>query len=217
MSFPVSEIEEKLGYEFKNKELLKQAFVHSSYGRQKNIPDNERLEYLGDAVLQLVVTEWQYLRDVANEGKMTKSRQKFVCEETLLAEVEELGLEKYLLYVGRRGVNVAEKAFSSIFETVVAAMYLDGGYEPVKAFILERMSDRDDKNYKGELQEFLQKRGEPYPVYTLEKQGKDNAPTYVAYVQALSKSATGVGKSKKAAEQFAARELLEELKKSSGK
>ena len=159
MSFPVTEIENKLGYTFKDKELLKRAFVHSSYGREKKIPDNERLEYLGDAVLQLVVTEWQYARDKADEGDMTKYRQKLVCEDTLLAEVEELGLDKYLLYSGRRGVNVGEKAFSSIFETVVAAMYLDGGYEHVKAFILQRMSDRDDKNYKGELQEFLQKRG----------------------------------------------------------
>ncbi len=213
MSFPVSEIEEKLGYVFKDKGLLKRAFVHSSYARAKKIPDNERMEYLGDAVLQLVVTEWQYYRDGADEGSMTKSRQKLVCEETLLAEVEELGLEKYLLYSGRRGVNVAEKAFSSIFETVVAAIYLDGGYEPVKAFVLERMSDRDDKNYKGELQEFLQKRGEDYPVYELEKQGKDNAPIYIAKVSALSLTATGEGKNKKTAEQLAAKNLLEKLKK----
>ena len=213
MDFPVSEIEEKLGYTFKDKELLKRAFVHASYGRSKNLPDNERLEYLGDAVLQLVVTEWQYLRDEVDEGKMTKYRQQLVREETLLAEVEELGLEKYLLYSGKRGVNVAEKAFSSIFETVVAAIYLDGGYEPVKEFILKRMSDRDDKNYKGELQEFLQKRGEEYPVYSFEKQGKDNAPTYVVTAQALSKSATGEGRSKKSAEQLAAKGLLEELKK----
>ena len=212
MSFPVSEIEEKLGYVFKDKELLKRAFVHSSYGRAKKIPDNERLEYLGDAVLQLVVTEWQYHRDGADEGSMTKSRQKLVCEETLLAEVEELGLEKYLLYTGRRGVNVAEKAFSSIFETVVAVIYLDGGYEHVKAFILERMSDRDDKNYKGELQEFLQKRGEDYPVYELEKQGKDNSPSFIAKVSALSTIATGEGKNKKTAEQLAAKNLLEKLK-----
>lgn len=213
MSFPVSEIEEKLGYVFKDKELLKRAFVHSSYAKEKKIPDNERLEYLGDAVLQLVVTEWQYARDHADEGSMTKSRQKLVCEETLLAEVEELGLGKYLLYSGRRGVNVGEKAFSSIFETIVAAIYLDGGYEPVKAFVLERMSDRDDTNYKGELQEFLQKHGADVPTYELQKQGKDNAPTYYACVTALGKTGTGEGKNKKTAERVAAKELLEILKK----
>ena len=213
MSFPVTEIENKLGYTFKDKELLKRAFVHSSYGREKKIPDNERLEYLGDAVLQLVVTEWQYARDKADEGDMTKYRQKLVCEDTLLAEVEELGLDKYLLYSGRRGVNVGEKAFSSIFETVVAAMYLDGGYEHVKAFILERMSDRDEKNYKGELQEFLQKRGAEVPVYELQKQGKDNAPTYYATVTALARTGMGEGKNKKTAERLAAKELLDILKR----
>ena len=95
---------------------------------------------------------------------------------------------------------------------MVAVIYLDGGYEPVKAFILERMSDRDDKNYKGELQEFLQKRGEDYPVYELEKQGKDNAPSFIAKVSALSTIATGEGKNKKTAEQLAAKNLLEKLK-----
>ena len=211
MSFPILEIEEKIGYTFKDKSLLQQAFVHSSYGKGKNIPDNERMEYLGDSVLQLIVTEWQYFRDDSNEGKMTKSRQKLVCEETLLAEVKELGLENYLLYFGKQNVNVGTKAISSIFETLVAAIYLDGGYENAKKFVLEHMSDRDDANYKGELQEFLQKNGEDYPAYELEKQGKDNAPVYIAKVSALGRTTVGEGKTKKAAEQIAAKKLLEQL------
>lgn len=217
MSLPISEIEKKIGYVFQNKNLLEQAFVHSSYGRVKGIPDNERMEYLGDAVLQLAVTEWQYFKDGADEGRMTKGRQKLVCEETLLQEVEELGLQKYLQYAGKRKQNVGEKAFSSIFETIVAAIYLDGGYEPAKKFVLERMSDRDDTNYKGKLQEFLQKRGESYPEYVLEKTGKDNEPTYCAFVSALGLTAEGVGKSKKLAEQAAAKALLEKLDKTDAK
>ena len=71
MRIPIAELEEKIGYEFKDKNLLRQAFVHSSYGRLKGLEDNERMEYLGDAVLQMVVTEWQYLRDGSDEGKMT--------------------------------------------------------------------------------------------------------------------------------------------------
>lgn len=211
MKLPISKIEEKIGYVFQNKSLLEQAFVHSSYGRIKGIPDNERMEYLGDAVLQLIVTEWQYFKDGADEGRMTKGRQKLVCEETLLAEVEELGLQGYLQYVGKRKQNVGEKAFSSIFETIVAAIYLDGGYEPAKSFVLERMSDRDDTNYKGKLQEFLQKQGEGYPEYQLEKSGKDNEPTYRAVVSALGMQAEGIGKSKKSAEQVAAKALLDKL------
>ena len=211
MKLPISKIEEKIGYVFQNKSFLEQAFVHSSYGRIKGIPDNERMEYLGDAVLQLIVTEWQYFKDGADEGRMTKGRQKLVCEETLLAEVEELGLQGYLQYVGKRKQNVGEKAFSSIFETIVAAIYLDGGYEPAKSFVLERMSDRDDTNYKGKLQEFLQKQGENYPEYQLEKSGKDKEPTYRAVVSALGMQAEGIGKSKKSAEQVAAKALLDKL------
>ena len=211
MKFPIEEIEEKLGYVFKDKALLKQAFVHSSYGRIRDIDDNERMEYLGDSVLQLIVTEWQYFRDSSNEGKMTKDRQRLVCEDTLLAEVEELGLQRYLLYLGKKTTNVGKKAFSSLFETVVAAIYLDGGYDAAKKFVLERMSDRDDTNYKGELQEFLQALGEGYPVYVTTKEGKDNAPVYTAQVGARGFTAHGTGKSKRAAEQLAAKNLLARL------
>ena len=211
MRLPIAELEEKIGYEFKDKNLLKQAFVHSSYGRMKGIQDNERMEYLGDSVLQLVVTEWQYLRDGSDEGKMTSDRQKLVCEDTLLAEVHELGLEKYLLYSGKLSQNVGKKAVSSLFETLVAAIYLDGGYEVVKSFILERMSDRDTTNYKGVLQEFLQGKGENLPVYETVKHGSDNAPVYEATATALGFKGKGEGKSKKSAEQLAAKDLLEKL------
>ena len=211
MRLPIAEIEEKIGYEFKDKNLLKQAFVHSSYGRLKGVEDNERMEYLGDAVLQMVVTEWQYIRDGSDEGKMTSDRQKLVCEDTLLAEVYELGLEKYLLYAGKLSQNVGKKAVSSLFETLVAAIYLDGGYEAVKGFILERMSDRDTTNYKGVLQELLQSQGASLPVYETVKYGMDNAPVYEATVTALGLVGKGEGKSKKSAEQLAAKELLDKL------
>ena len=211
MRLPIAEIEEKIGYEFKDKNLLKQAFVHSSYGRLKGVEDNERMEYLGDAILQMVVTEWQYIRDSSDEGKMTSDRQKLVCEDTLLAEVYELGLEKYLLYAGKLSQNVGKKAVSSLFETLVAAIYLDGGYEAVKGFILERMSDRDTTNYKGVLQELLQSQGVSLPVYETVKYGMDNAPVYEATVTALGLVGKGEGKSKKSAEQLAAKELLDKL------
>lgn len=211
MRLPIAELEEKIGYEFKDKNLLRQAFVHSSYGRMKGLEDNERMEYLGDSVLQMVVTEWQYLRDGSDEGKMTSDRQKLVCEETLLAEVHELGIEKYLLYAGSLSQNVGKKAVSSLFETLVAAIYLDGGYEVVKRFILERMSDRDSTNYKGVLQELLQSRGEPLPVYETVKHGPDNAPVYEATATVLGLVGKGEGRSKKSAEQLSAKDLLEKL------
>lgn len=216
MKFPITEIENKIGYSFKNKALLEEAFTHSTYANVHGGKDNERLEYLGDAVLQLIVTEWQYLRDrSAQEGELTYERQKLVCEEALDEAVQALGIKDYLLMEGGRA-NVGRKTVSSLFETVVAAIYLDGGYEAAKTFILNHGKLEEQlqpKNYKGELQELLQKRGGQVPNYSVKKSGKDNAPVFEATVSALGKSATGKGGSKKEAEQAAANALLDKLSK----
>ena len=214
MDFPVKEIENKIGYTFQDKALLKEAFTHSTYANTHGGKDNERMEYLGDAVLQLVVTEWQFARyERAEEGEMTRQRQKFVCEEALDEAVRELGLQNYLLVSGGRA-NVGKKTVSSLFETVVAAIYLDGGYNAAKTFILKYghlETQPVSVNYKGALQEFLQGKGEQTPVYKTVKSGKDNAPTFVATVVALGETATGEGGSKKEAEQQAAERLLKVL------
>ena len=214
MKFPISEIENKIGYVFQNKALLEEAFTHSTYANAHGGKDNERLEYLGDAVLQLMVTEWQYLRDkTAQEGELTYERQKLVCEEALDEAVRALGLEGYLLVEGGRA-NIGRKTVSSIFETVLAAIYLDGGYAAAKKFILShgRLEEQlPPKNYKGDLQEFLQKRGVSAPTYSTVKSGKDNTPVFEATVSALNKSAVGRGGSKKEAEQAAARSILDKL------
>lgn len=134
--FPYAEIEKKIGYRFRDRKLLKQAFTHSTYAHAFGGEDNERMEYLGDSVLQLVVTEWQYERNTqAQEGQLTRERQKYVCEEALDDAVRAAGLDDYLLVVGS-SANVGKKTVSSLFETVVAALYLDGGYEVAKTFIL---------------------------------------------------------------------------------
>lgn len=214
--FPYAEIEEKIGYRFRNKELLKQAFTHSTYVHTFGGEDNERMEYLGDAVLQLVVTEWQYTRNNrAPEGELTRERQKYVCEEALDEAVRAAGLEKYLLVIGG-SANIGKKTVSSLFETVVAALYLDGGYESAKAFILEfggLERELHTANYKGAVQEFLQQRRIEPPKYRTEKTGKDNAPTFKATVSAMGLTARGEGGSKKQAEQNAAKALLEQLKR----
>ncbi len=216
MKFPFEEIENKIGYTFRNNELLKEAFTHSTYAHLHGGKDNERMEYLGDAVLQLVVTDWQYQRDErAEEGRLTFERQKFVCEDALDKAVRDLGLQKYLLIEGGRA-NVGKKTVSSLFETVIAAIYLDGGYEPAREFILAHGNlETQEKavNYKGALQEYLQGKGESFPVYQTEKTGKDNAPVFRATVRAMDKQAIGEGGSKKEAEQQAAKQLLETLMK----
>ena len=217
MDFPVKEIENKIGYTFRDKALLKEACTHSTYANQHGGKDNERMEYLGDAVLQLVVTEWQFARNArAEEGELTRQRQKFVCEEALDEAVRALDLQRYLLVSGGKA-NIGKKTVSSLFETVVAAIYLDGGYDAAKVFIVKygRLEGQAaPANHKGALQEFLQSKGEQPPVYETVKKGKDNAPTFVATAVALGKSAAGEGGSKREAEQQAAKRLMDMLVKS---
>ncbi len=214
--FPYSEIEKKINYRFKNEKLLKQAFTHSTYANAFGGEDNERMEYLGDSVLQLVVTEWQYTKDKrAPEGELTRERQKYVCESALDEAVRAMGLQKYLLVSGGRA-NVGKKTVSSVFETVVAAIYLDGGYKPAKEFVLVfggLEKEIESVNYKGMVQEFLQKQGKEPPVYETEKEGKDNAPIFKATAAAMGVTAHGEGGSKKEAEQNAAECLLNKLKR----
>lgn len=218
--FPHSEIEKKIGYTFRNKELLEEAFTHSTYANEYGGKDNERMEYLGDAVLQLVVTEWQYAEDEkASEGVLTRERQVLVCEDSLYNAVQKLGIKYYLRLYGGRD-NVGKKTVSSLFETVLASIYLDGGYAPAKAFIQKHLlslpQKTEEENAKGALQEFLQSVGERLPAYETQKQGKDNAPFFVAKVSAMGKNAVGEGSSKRQAEQSAASKLLKTLKEKRG-
>ena len=214
MSFPHTEIENKIEYAFQDKTLLQTAFTHSTYSNAHGGKDNERLEYLGDAVLQLIVTEWQIQTSKAQEGALTKNRQKLVCEDALFNAIKDMDVTKYLLIEGGKA-NVGKKTISSLFETIIAAIYLDGGYAPAKAFVhrfLLRAEQTQDRNPKGELQEYLQGIGADLPVYESVKEGKDNAPTFVCKVIAQGKSAQGTGSSKRQAEQIAAAALLAQLR-----
>ena len=164
------------------------------------------------------MTEWQYASDAnATEGELTRERQKLVCEDNLYQTVQELDIKGFLRIYGGRD-NVGKKTVSSLFETVLGAIYLDGGYQPAQAFVKKFLLSRpteDEENSKGKLQEFLQRIGAELPVYTTEKTGKDNAPIFVAKVRAVGKTATGEGKSKRQAEQISASNLLKELQKES--
>ena len=216
MSFPYTEIEKAIGYAFRDRTLLQEAFTHSTYANAHGGKDNERLEYLGDAVLQLVVTEWQYKDDEsADEGELTRERQKLVCGDALDDAVESLNLQKYLLIEGGRA-NIGKKTVSSLFEAVAAAIYLDGGYDQAKRFILRYAvfkKSQSCQNPKGALQELLQAQGKALPIYTCQKSGKDNAPIFRCQVTAQGKTAYGEGGSKKQAEQLAAESLLTQLSK----
>lgn len=213
--FPIAEIEKKIGYTFEDKALLQEAFTHASFVNRRGGKNNERLEYLGDSVLQLVVTEWQYKRDEqATEGVLTKRRQKIVCKDALDSAVDALGVYGYLRYEGKEE-NLKGKAKSSLFEAIVAAIYLDGGMAAAEQFIFRyanlKITD-EIENPKGSLQEFLQAHGKPLPVYfNFEKSGADNAPVFRCEVTAMGERARGEGRTKKEAETTAAARLLWEL------
>ena len=114
--FPVSEVEKRIGYVFHNKNLLEEAFTHSTYAHLHGGRDNDRLEYLSDAVLELVVTEWQFRGDPqASAGKLTGERQKLVCKNALDTAIDGLGVWGYLLFEGSEE-NLKGKPKSSLFE-----------------------------------------------------------------------------------------------------
>lgn len=206
------EIEEKIGYVFSDKKLLFQAFTHSSYAVKSGEDDNERLEFLGDAVLELIVSNSLYFSESGKmqEGEMTSRRQRLVSTDALKHSVRSLGLDGYLL----SDVEIADgKPIASLYEAVVAAIYLDGGYKNAEKFVLGTLKETDEKNSKAELQEYLQARHLPLPTYrVVKKEGQDNAPTFVVEVQSKEKSGLGRGKTKRDAEQEAASYLLETLK-----
>lgn len=216
--FPVAEAEKKLKYTFKDKNLLITAFTHKSLcGRLGT--DNDRMEFLGDAVLELAITENLYRgKNALQAGDMTKRRQKFVSREPLERAADKLGIARYLMYSGNARDNAGKKAKSSLVESVIAAIYLDGdgangdGYKNAKKFIDENVEFSANENAKGDLQEYLQKRGLPLPVYRLlSAEGKDNDRTFVCEAAADGKSARGTGRKKQKAEAEAAKNLLDLL------
>lgn len=215
--FPYERIEKRIGYTFQDKSLLQEAFTHISYAHVYNAKSNERLEYLGDTVLQLIVTEWQYQQDkTANEGQLTRQRQKLVCKDALDSAVDGLGIWDYLLSSGKSRYNVGEKAKSSLFEAVTAAIYLDGGYEAAKTFVLKNGNlrlDIMDGNPIGDLKEFLEKRGLSDADEYWEKTGADNFPTFRCTLTAMGESAKGEGRTKREAKATAAARLMWELQK----
>ncbi len=222
----INELEEKIGYQFSNKELLKTALTHTSYAYENKVESNERLEYLGDSILEFVSSQYLFENfEHLSEGEMTKVRAYSVCEDSLYKIAQKHNFSDFL-YLGRseKMSNSVKKALiADSVEAVMAAIYLDGGLEAAQKFILENIKEQVEfasqnvgmKDYKTVLQEELQKNGEVMIKYNLIKEeGPDHAKTFTVNVECDGKKlAVGVGKSKKKAEMEAARIALEELKK----
>ncbi len=219
----MSSLEKSLEYSFKNEELLNNALTHSSYANETHYKygSNERLEFLGDSVLSVIVTDYLY-KTYPNkpEGELTKLRASLVCEKSLSSFSRILNVGEFLrLGKGEKANGGAERAslLADAFESILAAVYLDGGMEParrlVMRFILQELKHTDDevfKDYKTSLQEIIQRNPEERLSYILiGESGPDHDKCFTVEVHLNSNViGTGTGKSKKYAEQDAARQAL---------
>lgn len=220
------ELQEKLSYFFKDRGLLLQALTHKSYVNEKKekLIDNERLEFLGDAVLDLIISHLIMEKfSTLPEGDMSKLRASLVNEGSLAIAAEEFGLSRYLLLGHGEELSGGRKKPSILadaFEAVIAAIYIDGGFEEAFGIVSGHFSKLLTKSdlyidYKTRLQELTQERLKCMPEYKLTSaSGPDHARTFEVELKIGGKlHGTGKGKTKKEAEQKAAKEALERLVK----
>lgn len=221
----LNKFEKVIGYKFKNQKLLYEALSHSSYAnelKKAHIRSNERLEFLGDSVLSIVVSDYLYRHfKHLPEGELTRVRASLVCEKALFEFSDQIRLSDFILLgKGERKSqgNKRPSTVSDAFEALIAAIYLDGGLEAAKRHIMRFMpddiiSEKKDSNddYKSILQEIIQRNPEESVEYRLVgESGPDHDKKFTVRVMLNSNViGEGTGKSKKIAEQTAAKEALE--------
>lgn len=208
-----------LGVRFKDISLLQTALTHSSYANEHNCACNERLEYLGDAVLELAMSRYLYLHDESNEGVLTKKRAQAVCEEGLNVYASKMDLKEYIRFGNGENANSLRNRpaiIADAFESVLGAIYLDQGFEVVQAVVDKVIIPYLDlvwdlKDYKSILQEKVQsdKRSLHYEIIKDSGPAHDKVFEAVVYMDDTILMGHGFGKTKKEAEQQAAKEALE--------
>ena len=217
----LKEFQKKIGYQFQQEGLLRQALTHSSYAnehRMKKLSDNERLEFLGDAVLEIVTSDFLYHEHTdVPEGELTRVRASIVCEQTLAFCTRALNLGNYL-FLGKgedqTGGRKRKSILSDAFEAIIGAIYLDGGFANAKEFIhrfvlnnVEHMQLFYDS--KTILQELIQGRHEQLSYELIDESGPDHDKQFtVAVLVDGERVSEGEGHTKKAAEQQAAYQAL---------
>lgn len=214
-------IEQRIGYEFKNKELLRQAFVHSSYAHEENIRDNDRMEFFGDAILEYLVSEYIFkkYRD-CDEGQLSKMRAVVVSADGLRPVVDDLRILECLLVAGSSSNirSLSRKIEANLYEALLCAIYLDGGMPAARRFVIKTLKTSMDnaarnlrQNYKSLVQEYCQQRRWNVDYKQLEKSGPDNTPrfAYALYINGKRVS-EGSGSSIKNAQQEAARKIVKQ-------
>lgn len=222
------DLQDKLGVQFSNEKLLIQAFTHSSYvneHRKRPYEDNERLEFLGDAVLELTVSQFLYKKyPTMSEGELTKLRAAIVCEPSLVAFANELSFgENVLLGKGEEmtGGRTRPALLADVFEAFVGALFLDKGIEVAIQFLEKQVFPKIDAgafshvmDFKSQLQEFIQRDGSGIIEYKiLQENGPAHSKEFVSQVL-LNGAEIGIGsgRSKKEAEQHAASMAIQKLK-----
>jgi ribonuclease-3 len=227
----LSDIQQRIAYTFSNPELLERALTHKSYANENRVPyHNERMEFLGDAVLSLVVSE--YLMKTcpdSTEGDLSRLRAAVVSEPPLAAIAREIGLGSYIL-LGRgeeqTGGRDKDSLLSNCLEALIASIYLDAGKDAAEAFVIRFFEDiikktctsRATLDYKTEFQELCQERLKQLPEYRIVSEtGPDHQKQFEVEVWIKGQlSGRGIGRSKKEAEQRAAKEALEKLTENRG-
>lgn len=221
MSHKPEELQQVLHYTFKNPALLRIALTHTSFANESKVPTthNERLEFLGDSVLSVVVADHLFHQSKRPEGELSRMRASLVSEEALFQFAEEIHLGEYLrLGHGEElgGGRTRPSVVSDAFEAVIAALYLDGGFEVARNFIMPFITEGKtaEEDYKTRLQEVVQQDPDAALRYeVVDETGPDHDKKFTVSVwRNGTHLADGVGRSKKAAEQNAAKKALEKLK-----
>lgn len=224
----MDKLQERIGYKFKNTSLLVTALTHSSYANEKQGAGEsyERLEFLGDSILGFVTARFLYEREPKlPEGRMTRLRAELVCEGSLHKVASELGIGGYMrLGKGEELTGGRERPsiLADMVEAIIAAMYLDSGIEEPRRFIMERILSHAEisdthrsADYKTELQELVQRKSNQRISYEMVgESGPDHNKTFTFRVAINGRDAgEGSGRTKKEAEQMAAKKALEDMRK----
>ena len=220
------ELGRRLGHAFADEKLLHTALTHPSYGGDRHVPHYQRLEFLGDAVLQLAVSRYLYEHSPEPEGRLSRARAKLVCEEALARAARRYGVGAYLILSPgeeKTGGRDRESILADVMEALFAAVYLDGGWEEAEALVLRALAPElrarpdtsaQDYDYKSLLQIMTQRQGGTTPQYELvEQRGEPHMPTFVMRATLDGREiGRGEGHSKQAAQQMAAQDAYQKLK-----
>lgn len=211
---------EKYGIEIKNEEMLLTALTHTSYSNEHNCESYERLEYLGDAVLELITSEYFYLNTDSKEGAMTKLRARYVCEHANYEYAKVVGFIPYIRLGNGQIHNLNETIVADVFEAILGVIFLECGYEVSKNYVLEVITPFIKENrvfysdYKSLLQEMMQTSKKTLEYKLLSEDGPAHDKTYIfdVVVDGIVYG-RGSGKSKKEAEQNAAKDAYDKAVK----